>query len=319
MSNPRAHHYVPEFFLAGFTPTGSRDDLLCVIDQEQVKRWRAKPKEVAHQRDFYRVEAPGLKADLVEEGLGKIEAMSAEVIRKIAESKCLPDGEDFLTLMTFVALMASRTPRVRNVFAKPMVDMMERMGEMMVSTREHWEQTVEDAKRNGVELKGDLSYEKMKDFIENKRYTIEPSQGYHILTLFETMKTICPLLHERNWALLVAREGTGEFICSDDPIGLVWTVKDVPALYGPGFGVGGTELTLPLTKGIAVCGKFEDYASNRMEVGTGTIAAVNSRTAMGSRCLYSASENFHWIDTADQVKLGGLFELIQAAKSKPKP
>lgn len=233
---PRAHHFVPEFLLAGFTPSGTKDDYLHVIDQKQAKRWRAKPKEVAHERDFYRVEAPGVKDDTVEEGLAKIEALSATVIKTIAEKKVLPEGEDLLTLMTFVALMAARTPRVRKVFADPMIQMIERMGEMMTSTRERWEQTVENAKRDGVELKGDLSYEKMKDFIDNKRYTIEPSQGYHILTLLETTKTIYPLLPKRNWTLLVARDGAGEFICSDDPIGLIWTTKDMSAFYGPGFG-----------------------------------------------------------------------------------
>lgn len=108
--------------------------------------------------------------------------------------------------MTFVALMAARTPRVRKVFADPMIQMVERMGEMMTATRERWEQTVENAKRDGVELKGDLSYEKMKDFIDNKRYTIEPSQGFHILTLLR-----CGMQKLKNLDFLVAVPRTTEF------------------------------------------------------------------------------------------------------------
>lgn len=49
---PRKHHYVPQFYLAGFTLDGSSESPLFVCDQEQSKTWKSTPKQSAHRRDF---------------------------------------------------------------------------------------------------------------------------------------------------------------------------------------------------------------------------------------------------------------------------
>ena len=41
---PRKHHYVPQFYLAGFTENDSKDGQLFVLDKEQRKTWAKTPK-----------------------------------------------------------------------------------------------------------------------------------------------------------------------------------------------------------------------------------------------------------------------------------
>lgn len=50
---PRKHHYLPCFYLAGFTIAGSDCDRLYVFDQQQIKSWPSTPRNAAHERDFY--------------------------------------------------------------------------------------------------------------------------------------------------------------------------------------------------------------------------------------------------------------------------
>lgn len=315
MNKPaRKHHYVPEFFLAGFTPSGSKDDFLQVLDQRHGKRWQAKPAEVAHQKDFYRVEAAQVEPDVLEKQFSEFEGRAATVIKQIIKTAILPKGDDFNTLISFIAFSAIRVPRVRKVFSDPMVKIAKMTMEMVLATPEHWQQTVDKARKDGIELKG--SYEEMKKFFESGQYTIEVNQIWHLQTLFQSVNTIHPLLAKRNWMLLIAKQGGGEFICSDDPIGLVWTTNEVPPFFGPGFGMPDTEVTIPLNKDLALRGQFEGYSASRAEAGRGTIAAINSRTAIGARCLYSANENFVWIDKAEKVQDGGLLEMIQEANKR---
>ena len=62
----RSHHYVPAFYLAGFTDTGTRDGFLWVSDRETERTWRSKPDEAGCERDFYRIYLEGLRPDAVE-------------------------------------------------------------------------------------------------------------------------------------------------------------------------------------------------------------------------------------------------------------
>jgi len=60
----RAHHFVPQCWLAGFTDTGEKDGMLWVTDLKRKKQWRCKPSEAGHRRDFYRIEDTALSDPL---------------------------------------------------------------------------------------------------------------------------------------------------------------------------------------------------------------------------------------------------------------
>jgi hypothetical protein len=43
----RKHHFLSQFYLAGFTNLGAKDSLFWVFDQTTVNQWGAKPRNVA--------------------------------------------------------------------------------------------------------------------------------------------------------------------------------------------------------------------------------------------------------------------------------
>ena len=116
-NRPRKHHYVPAFYLAGFTASGSDEDRLNVFDQGQVKGWPATPRTAGYVNDFYVTDlGPGVDPTGFESGiLAPIEGKASGVIRTAIETDRLPHGPDLNVLLNFVALMAARTPRIRGL------------------------------------------------------------------------------------------------------------------------------------------------------------------------------------------------------------
>src|SRR5829696_3321193 len=55
LTEPRQHHILPAFYLAGFTDTGGKDGTLHVFDYARKRSYTSKPEKVARERDFYRI------------------------------------------------------------------------------------------------------------------------------------------------------------------------------------------------------------------------------------------------------------------------
>ena len=56
MNVPRKHHYVPNFYLKGFTKEGTEDGRIWVTDTKLKNQWPSSPKNSASEKDFYRAQ-----------------------------------------------------------------------------------------------------------------------------------------------------------------------------------------------------------------------------------------------------------------------
>ena len=103
---PRKHHYVPRFYLAGVTDNSRPDGRLYVLDKASGKQWPRSPKGTAHQRDFHLVNlGPGVDPMGVEKKLAHMEGQQSAVLKRILEEEALPPDDDEAVgdLMAFVA------------------------------------------------------------------------------------------------------------------------------------------------------------------------------------------------------------------------
>jgi hypothetical protein len=275
----RRHHFVPEFYLAGFTGAGSKDDFLYALDRVTLKQWKARPAELAHQRDFYRIDLPGVPPDAIEQAFAKFEARAAPVIERIVETRTIPSGEDFSILMNLVAWMAVKIPGIRSTISDFVDRVSKRILRLMVSTPERWQATVERARADGVEIGEHLDYEHMRASIENDQYqVVVENRNWFIRLIMDMMDAILPYLVTRRWSLLIAEPDTGYFICSDRPVAVVWSTDEFDR-FPPGFGMKHTQVTMPLTKHVGLIGEFEGEPSCT-KAGRLSIAGFNTRTAM---------------------------------------
>ncbi|MCK4373931.1 MAG: DUF4238 domain-containing protein, partial [Candidatus Brocadiae bacterium] len=109
----RHHHFIPQFCLAGFTPSGKKDDFLWVTDMAERKGYPARPRNTGFQRDFYRVDVDEAPPDVVERILGWFEGCAAPAVRYVLDNGALPPRPELDHLMELVGLLAVRVPAAR--------------------------------------------------------------------------------------------------------------------------------------------------------------------------------------------------------------
>jgi hypothetical protein len=292
MTENRKQHFIPEFYLTGFTTTGESTDFLHVLDQVTGKQWRARPTELAHQRDFYRVDLPDTDPNFFEKTFAAFEGQMADLLRRFLTSGKPPEGEDYSNLMFFLALMAVRIPRSRAQISKFINDIATNFVVLSVSTPERWEATRRRMVEQGHAEFENMTYEDARETFRPGRGMFDFQQTWHVGILLERAKAIFRPLADREWTFFQSDEEIGDFICSDHPLSLVWTNGD-EGFYGPGHGLTGTDVSIPLSRNWAMLGRFEGEGGVQRATHT-IVARINSRTAMFARQVYSGAEDFVW-------------------------
>jgi len=310
-NQPRKHHYVPTFYLAGFTASGMEDGYLHVLDQTVPRQFRAKPCEIAHQRDFYVIETDQ-KPMAIENMFCEIEGLTAPVIKQIATTHRLPNINEQIKLLHFVSIMAMRVPHSIYLLNQPVETASKMLLRQVVQNRQFWEDIIAQAKATGQQVE-DIPYKQMKEFIESNSCEITASQNGKIHSILVSIQIILPLLLQRTWSLLVSGREDTHFICSDCPVSLEWTTQ-VSDFYAPGFGMRNTQLMVPLCKDVALIGNF----GGKPQVAEGTqkdVAIINSQTARNARFLFSLEQDFVWYRKDGTIgTITDVFEMIKQEK-----
>ena len=312
----RRHHYLPQFYLAGFTDKGTKEGRLWVFDQETLSQRIAKPDDVAVECNLYRLDPARQSPLAVErEVLATIESKAAPVIRSIVANQRMPDGEDYIALMTFLAAMVVRIPRLRNQDYKVMSEFVERGKKISEWLKEHPGETISLPPTPGAERGPSL--EKLASVTESKdKFTHE----LYVPSMLSVIPRLVPYLAARQWTIWVAPSGDAEFVCSDSPIFLQW-ITPVSAFYSPGFGLANTYLTFPLSNRVALAATFE-IQGETLKASIQQVAAINTSTALSSeRFIYSRRKDFVCVKPDGSLHNSGreALEAIRATRRNNQP
>lgn len=283
----RSHHYVPEFYLSGFTATGSSTEFLFVHDLQTGRVWRQRPREVACERDFYRVDLEQGAADAVEQALAEFESSAAQAIVRIRTAWQLPEGGDFELLMNFVALQTTRVPQFRRMFERNKAHLARSRVKFAVSNPDVYRRVVDDLRQEGQEPPPGLTREDLVQAIDDEeRFPIQIPREASVRNMMEMAEALLPVLAERKWSLLVAPDDA-PFVCSDCPVALVPTK---PGRGFMGFGSGNTEILMPLDRRVALVGSWDDEGRT-VAVNPDQVVAFNRRLIdRAERFVYAAIE-----------------------------
>lgn len=280
----RRHHYVPKFYLAGFTPSATPEDYLWIFDKKTRKSWKSKPQNVAFERDFFRADLPGFSPNIFENALSDFENKASGILKDLIKTASMPAGESFIILMNLIALMATRIPGFRDAISEPLSEMGKFVLKMLVSSPDKYKAQVRKMKRGGIKALENVPYSRVKKFVESDEYKISVSRERLTGFQFECAGFIVPLLLKRNWTLAVIDNQKWSFITSDRPVVLMWA-KKMPEFWSAGFGVPDTELIFPLSKRLALLGRFEGF-SQIVRVTLSQVSAINSAIWLFSERYY---------------------------------
>ncbi|HEY8390842.1 MAG TPA: DUF4238 domain-containing protein [Clostridia bacterium] len=295
---PKKHHYIPRFYLAGFTLSGSKDDFIWVLDQKNGKQWRAKAHNVAYQNDFYTLDIPETEPESIEKEFSFLEGQAASVIKTIINTKSIPTGESYNVLMNFIALTIARVPSTRKTLEEPFMKISEKILKIALASPERYHTLMERLKKKGYDI-SDAPYDSMLDFLRKKEYELEFNNTFHIQNLLIVMDSVLPYLVNRNWVLVEATEAY--FICSDRPVTLHWT-NPRDSFYGPGFGMKETNVIFPVNKNLLLLGRFEEIKKNHTKISREGVAWLNSLTLMQAmQYIFSPEKDFIYLSRELQV------------------
>lgn len=289
----RKHHYVPQFYLRGFTDEKGQ---LFVVDRPTEKTFRADPKNVAAQRDFNTVDVEGMAPDTIEKGLAEFEGEIAPALERVKATKSLTNKTDRDLVMNLVCALAIRNPRQRATINDFVGEIAQQIAQLSLATEERWNGQVERMKADGVWDNGtNLTYEDMKKFLEAGNYTIGVAKEFNIAMEIKQHEKLVQHIGARKWGVIVAKSGSGGFVTTDVPVCLRWSDDNDHGIYGPGFGVGGTQVVFPLSTDIALMGSFEGN-EDMFEVDIFTVGRINSVIiSNAAKQVYAHDYSFNYL------------------------
>jgi hypothetical protein len=217
MSEPRQHHLLLEFYLAGFTDTGTRDGMLHVFDYRWGKRYRARPKQVAHERDFYSIEVPDEDRNVIEKDLSRLEGELAPTLRRVVETDVVRH-EDLADLLSFASIVHVRGRRALEHVYLGLEEKMRSELEAGSLSRDEWERITDAHWREGTEPTTLLTYEEARYRSADGKWTPVAPREVALGLLPQMQRVIFDALVPHVLSLAVARSDAGELICSDSPL-----------------------------------------------------------------------------------------------------
>ena len=308
MTQPRKHHYVPQFYLAGFTKNDNKDGRLFVFDIQQKKSWASTPKRTAHKRDFYRVEA-GAGGDpmAIEKALSQLETRWKAALTTVIETRTLPDGDEFADLMIFVAFLAVRVPRIREKVA----DFVDRVSKTqiraMFATKEGQEKVREILAEHGHEM-SDEEFAQVVQFGVSDDYDVDYEPSWHVREMVRMAATLAPLLSLRKWRLWEVDAEAPDLICCDCPVVPAWRTP-MPGLTAPAFGTPNTIVSVPLNRRMVLVSMIEEELPPETLDLEG-VARINSMTGRNANQIYSSENDFVWM--MRDYRVGKSAQLLEA-------
>ena len=291
----RNHHFIPEFFLAAFTPSGTKDDLLWVTDMKEHKGYPAKPHNVGFQKDLYRIDIDEAPPDAIEQIRGWFEGYAAPAVKYVLENRELPPRPELDHLMELVGVLIVLVPATRERVEKILDKRMKAMFRPYYTDPEAMRADFDKMRDEGIDVPESPDCEELARFASNEDlYTLSVDKEWMLVRMIEASMHAQRMLFKRHWSVLVAEEGAGEFICSDAPVCLTWTNSGrherIPRLYEHE-----TTVTIPLGQAVALRGQYEAIEPRRASCDLSMVGHLNTRTiGSADRFLYSGGRCFPW-------------------------
>ena len=287
----RNHHYIPQFYLKGFTSRGSKKDMLWVLDLERQKQWKSKPKRVGAMRDFNSVDIKGIERDSVEKAYSEFEGIVSKALTRINQQEQFLHS-DLVLLVEFAALLMTRNNAMRNTLEDAQHQMLWLLLQQSVVSEEAWDVSKQSFQRDEVPVLSELSYEEAKQLVqEGLEYTVPRTE--HVLREISVMKEAFKVLMQREWTLYIAKNDSPGFICSDRPVVCWWTMLMPEGIHPPGLEEKDAIVTFPLSRNMALIGRLDGEGSIVRDVDDEIVGEINTRTVHSAESqVYSSQKDF---------------------------
>jgi hypothetical protein len=302
----RNHHWIPQCYLKGFTRSGKALGQLYVVDAKQRKAFTTKPRNVAAERDFNRIDAPGLDPNQVETDMAAFESELALALERLIQHCQFQSHDDFHLILQLAAILATRSPERREQVRQFTEQIAKQILKYSVATEDHYEKQYGEAlAATAPNDHKAVSYEALKDFIHSDDYLVNMSKNFHVGTELKTADNILPYFEARKWTLFLAPPDCSGYVTTDRPVVLRWAEEKNRGFFSsPGFSLKGTEVWFPISSRLALVGGFDDI-TGITELPQDGVALFNGVMIQhsGGR-VYAMDDQFQYINLIGEQRRG---------------
>jgi hypothetical protein len=255
------HHYVPVFYLQEFTDDDEK--FLWAYDKSRGSIVRAAPRDLGLEKHYYSYTTGEGERDssTVEDALEKIDGLTAPILRKLLAGEAL-GRDDRSVFCYFMALQMARGPVHRQNYEK----IAEAGARVMLNT---------------VATKGPAE-------VDDVEITVNPQISLEGLAVAQH---IAPVFDRMAWLIVTAR-GRYRFVTSDNPVVYADLTHDPNSLGGAGLLSPNTEVTFPLSRGLALAASWQGPHNSVVRI-KGTeplVKRINRWTIAGAKRFVFASQ-----------------------------
>jgi hypothetical protein len=317
-NEPRQHHIVPAFYLAGFTDTGGIDGKLHVFDYFRTKQYRSSPRRVCREKDFYRIHEPNEDPNVMERNMAATEHAIAPTLSEVVERGKVFKLQQVGTILSLAALITARDHRGRIRLSTGLAKSLREHLEAGKISREKWDEIRGAELRAGVHSTELPEYDQAREMIRRSEWMPHAPHIFLVGMIPEMQHEILNCLVDRPWELMITDPAiNGGFITSDSP--LVWGSLDQiqddylsASLKDPNL-----EITFPVNKAQALISYRGARRGNCTATDT-VVGHVNMRTLQLSMGLvFHASPNFFLRRRNGQIAQGtDYFAYVEQARRR---
>lgn len=289
-------HYLPKFYLDGFTEPHAEKlrTPYCWLYYRCEGRWKKRaPKNIATKTDLYSItDDEGTRHDELEKFLSSVESQTAKIMASVIAKGRKLEGEDRQWLALFIAVMFNRLPAYLDQWVQSIIQVETSRMELLrghplafYALKKQYEH------KTGKKLPDSFGPE----HLDPKRYKIVPSKEFVLSLALSPVNLMAKVLADMSWTLLSA-PGDSAFVTSDYPSCAVNPrLQGTP--YGPGLLQRNVELTLPISRTIAMVIAWGGKRSCYLEATPPQVREVNIRTISGaSEFIVSPTRDFPGTD-----------------------
>lgn len=288
--SPRMHHYLPRFYLAGFSDprilNRENKEAIWVYEKNKSVR-RSTPEKEGRERDFYAFQSEDGENFEVEKMLGGIENAVAPIIERLRNVRYVLSVEERQSLGLFVGTMQTRTPFARSLDEKiePVLSrMLERKARDPAAFRSLWDTLF-------PETGTDTYVEQIRMEILDDRNFQRPEYKLESALVIGQMRA--EALLQFDWQIVYADESES-FVTSDNPI-IAGTWKQTNGEWGirhfKNFDVPDLDIFFPLTRRICMRMK-KSIEPGPYHLPARGVRSVNKLTmACAQRWLYASKRS----------------------------
>jgi hypothetical protein len=301
MGKPRRQHYIPISYLNQF----ATNDELVVFDFINERKFTTSPHNTAHIKDFYSVDAKDpANENIVESYFSeKTENSAKSIIDEYIKTMRLPNKNNWIHLVEFIASMYVRGPRFRFEYLEIAEGFLKMRAHHVLANPTSYEYQQLAKHGEPEELLKDVS-----------KIQITPHQNQYILAMLKSIPELTEVISRMTPTLLYSCGSSG-FITSDDQIILSDPTPD--RFHGSGWVKDSIEVYFPLSPFTCLLLRWNSE-ENVSFFNDRQVAMINSLLISSATQYLFAKGEVAWISNSHKIIKNDALLFQEFAESKKK-